>query len=85
MPTKRDLGQVEPFAQEIDADQDVEDAGAQIAQNRDAFERIDLAVQIADAQSVLEQIVGEILGHLLGERRHEHALLALGAQRGSLP
>jgi hypothetical protein len=28
---------------------------------------------------VLEQVVGEVLGHLLGQRGDQHALVALGA------
>ena len=28
----------------------------------------------------LEQVVGEVLGHLLGQCRHQDALVALGAQ-----
>ena len=53
----------------------VEDAGAQIAQDRDAFERVDLAVQVAHAKAVLQQEIGQVFGHLLGQRRHQHAFV----------
>src|ERR1700681_477599 len=62
---QRDFGQIEPFAQQIDPDQHVELALAQVAQDRDALQRLDLAVQVAHADPVLDEILGEILGHLL--------------------
>ena len=34
-------------------------------------------VQVAHPQALLEQVVGEVLGHLLGERGDEHPV-ALG-------
>lgn len=43
-----DLGQVEALAQQVDADEDVELAGAQLAEQLDAAQRVDLAVQVAD-------------------------------------
>ena len=82
---ERDLRQIEPFAQQIDADEHVEDAGSQVAQDRDPLERVDLAVQVSHPQSVLDEKVGQILGHLLRQRRDQHALLARRAQSGSLP
>ena len=36
---QRNLGQVQTFAQEVDADQDVELAAAQVAQDADAVQR----------------------------------------------
>ena len=35
---------------------------------------VDVAVQVAHAQTLLEQVVGEVLGHLLGERGDEDAV-----------
>ena len=46
---QRHFGQVEPFAQQVDADEHVELAAAQVAQNLDALERLDVGVQVADA------------------------------------
>ena len=48
---ERNFGQVEAFAQEVDADEDVEFALAQIAQELDAFERLDLGVHVAAADA----------------------------------
>jgi hypothetical protein len=36
-------------------------------------------VQVADRTPSSRVVLGEILGHALGERRHEHALAALDA------
>ena len=41
------LGQVDALAQQVDADEHVVDAEAQVAQDLDALERVDLAVQVA--------------------------------------
>ena len=40
---QRDLGQVEPLAQQVDADQHVELAEAQVAQDLDPLDGVDLA------------------------------------------
>ena len=75
------LGQVEALAQQVDADQHVELAQPQLAQELDASQGVDLGVQVAHPDPVLQQVVGEVLGHPLGQRRDQHALVALGAQR----
>ena len=46
---QRDLGQVEALAQQVDADQHVVLAQAQVADDLDPLERVDLGVQVADA------------------------------------
>ena len=76
---QRDLGQVEPLAQQVDADEHVELAEAQVADDLDALQRVDLAVQVAHLEAVLEQVVGEVLGHALGERGDEHPLVVVDA------
>ena len=77
MATKRDLGQVEALTQQIDADQHVELAEPQVAQDLDALDGVDLAVQVPHLHPELEEVVGEVLGHLLGERGDQHTV-ALG-------
>ena len=47
---------------------DVELAEAQIAQDVDAVERLDVGVQVADAHAELAVVVGQVLGHALGQR-----------------
>ena len=77
---QRDFRQVEPLAQQVDADQHVERAAAQVAQDLDPLERVDVRVQVADADAELVIVAGQVLGHPLGERRHQHALVLLGAR-----
>ena len=76
---ERHLGQVDALAQQVDADEDVEHAEAQVAQDRDPLERVDLAVEVLDLDAELLEVVGQVLGHLLGQRRDERPLAALDA------
>ena len=76
---ERHLGQVEPLAQQVHAHEHVELAQPQVADDLDPLERVDLRVQVADPEAVLEQVVGEVLGHLLRERGDQRALAGLGA------
>jgi hypothetical protein len=63
-----DLGQVQALAQEVDADQHVELAQTKIPEELDALDGVDVGMQVADPQTHLEQVLGQVLGHLLGER-----------------
>ncbi len=55
----------------------MEHAEAQIPQNRDPFQRLDVRMQITDLDAYFFEVIGQIFGHLLGERRDEHPLVAL--------
>src|SRR4029078_11927294 len=77
---ERDFGQVDPLAQQVDADEDVEDPEPQVTQERHALERVDLAVKVLVLDAELLEVIGEVLGHLLGERRYERSLAALHAR-----
>ena len=81
---QRDLGQVQAFAQEVDPDQRVEDALAQVAQDLDPVERLDLGVEIADAQPLFVVVAGQVLGHLLGQGRDQRPLVAAARARISI-
>ncbi len=72
------LGQVEALAQEVDAHQHVEVAQAQRPHDADALEGVDLRVQVARPDAGLHEVLGEVLGHPLGERGHQRPLAALG-------
>ena len=76
---QRHLGQVEPLAQQVDADQHVEVAAAQVADDLDALDRLDVGVEVADLDAEVLVVVGQVLGHLLGQRRHQHALVGRDA------
>ena len=75
---QRHLRQVEPLAQQVDADQHVEQPLAEIADDLDALDRLDVRVDVAHLDADVLIVVGQILGHLLGERRHQHALAGGG-------
>ena len=72
------FGNVEAFAQQVDADQHVERTEPQVAQDFDALQRLDVGVHVADANGVLVQIFGEVLGHALGQHGDQRAVAGLG-------
>ena len=74
---QRHLGHVEAFAQQVDADEHVELAEAQVADDLRALHGLDVRVQVAHPHAVLVQVLGEILGHALRQRRDQHALVLL--------
>ncbi len=75
---ERDLGQVEALAQQVDAHERVERALAQLAQYLHAFERADVGMHVARLDALVEQVVGEVFGHLLGEGGDQRALALRG-------
>src|SRR5690242_13488948 len=81
---KRDFGQVQPFAKQIDADEHVKFTAAQIAKNLDAVERLDFGVQIAAADTDFSEIFGKVFGHALCKRGDQHALAFLRANANLL-
>ena len=88
---QRYLGQVQSLSQQVDAYDDVDLAFAQFAQQFDAPQRVDVGMQVFDLDAAFQQVVGQILGHLLGQCRHQRALvfvdtvLDLGEQVVDLP
>ena len=75
---KRNLGQVQPFAQQIDANQHIEEPPAQIVHDLHPFERIDIAVNIVTAHLHPLQVIRQLFGHAFGECSHQHALVGCG-------
>ena len=63
----RDLGQVEPLAQQVDAHQRVEGPLAQLAEDGDALEGVELRVQPLAAQPLLLEVARQVLGQPLGQ------------------
>ena len=49
------------------------------AQDFDALDGVNLAVQVLHADADLAQVIGQFLGGALGERGDQHALLGVGA------
>ena len=70
-----DLGQVQAFAKEVDADQDVVLAFAEVAEEFDPLESFDLGVHVAAADADLSVVACEVLGHALGEGGDKDALV----------
>ncbi len=56
MATRETSGRSRPSRKKIDADEDIEFAAAQIAQDADAFERFDFRMQITAANSDFTEI-----------------------------
>ena len=65
---------VQALAQEVDPDQHVELALPEPLEYRDALYRVDVAVEVLDADSRVVQVGGQVLGAPLGERRDEDAV-----------
>src|SRR3954470_14020403 len=76
---QRHLRQVEAFAQQVDADEHVELAEAQVTDDLHPLHRLDLRVQIAHLHAVFGKVLGQLLRHALGERGDQHALVLLHA------
>ena len=56
---------------------------AQVAQNLDALEGVDVRVEVADLDAELLIVLRQVFGHPLGERRHQHAFATCRRDRGS--
>mmetsp|Transcript_15032 Transcript_15032/g.35475 ORF Transcript_15032/g.35475 Transcript_15032/m.35475 type:complete len:655 (-) Transcript_15032:1504-3468(-) len=77
---QRHLGDVQPLAQQVDAHQHVEGAKPQVAQDLDALHRVDVRVQITHLDAVVAEVIGQLFGHPLGQRRDEDALVGIDPQ-----
>ena len=74
-----DFGQVEAFAEEVDADEDVVLSLAEIAEELDALKGFNLGVHVAAADADFGVVAGEVFGHALGEGGDQDALVFCGA------
>ena len=74
---QRAFRNVETFAQQIDADQRVERAQPQIADDLDALDRVDVGMHVAHANALLVQILRQIFRHPLGQHGDERAIAGL--------
>src|SRR5690606_15802138 len=76
---QRDFREVEPLAQQVDADQYVEGCGAELAEDFHALDGVDVGVDVADLQAGALEAFGEVLRGFLGQRRDEDALALVHA------
>ena len=67
------FGNVEALAQQVDADENVERAKAEVADDLDAFERFDVRMHVTHAHALLVHIFGEVFGHALRQHGDEAA------------
>jgi hypothetical protein len=74
---QRAFGNVEALAQQIDADQRIEGAEPQIADDLDALDGVDVGVHVAHADALLVQVFGQVLGHALGQHGDQRAIALL--------
>ena len=62
------FGNIQPLAQQVDADQHVKGAEAQVAQDFDPLQRVDVGMHVADLDALFVQVFGQVLGHAFGQR-----------------
>ncbi len=74
---QRAFGNVEALAQQVDADQRVERAEAEVADDLDALDGVDIAVHVAHANALLVQIFGEVFRHAFGQHGDQRAIAGL--------
>ena len=79
---ERDLRKVESFAKQVDSDDDVELSAAELRQNLDALDSLDVAVQIFGLYLFLFEICRKVLGHFFGQGRCDDAKAALDGLLG---
>jgi len=70
---ERHLREIQTFPQQVHPHDDVVYPGAQVVQDVHPLQSHDLGVQIVYTEPRLAQVLGEILGHALRERRHQGA------------
>ena len=68
----RNFGQVQSFAQQIDAHQRFEMSGPQVPQQLDALKCVELTVQPFALHAVITEVGREIFGQPFCQRRHKH-------------
>jgi len=69
------LRQVQTLAQQVDTHHHVDAAQAQVLDDLHALEGVHLVVHILDLDALFGEVVGEVLGHFLGQGGHQHPLL----------
>ncbi len=77
-----DFGEVETFAEEVDADEDVEGSLTEFAEDFGAVEGLDFGVEVFAFEAGLAHVVREIFGEAFGEGGDEGAFAFLGAEAG---
>jgi len=72
------FGDVQPFPQQVDADQHIVNAHAQVADQLDPLQRFGVRMHVADLDPRFVHIFGQIFRHPLGQRGDERAIAEFG-------
>ena len=64
----RRIRDVQSFAQQVDADQNIEDAEAEITDDLDPLQGVDVGMDVADLEAGFRHVFGEIFRHAFRER-----------------
>ena len=75
---QRAFRDVEALAQQVDADEHVEGAEAQVADDLDPLQSVDIRMHVAHADAVLVEVLRQVLGHALGQHGDERAIAGAG-------
>ena len=75
---ERHLRQIQALPQQVHPHQNVVLPEAQILDDLDPLDRVNLRVEITHPRTVFGQVIGEIFRHPLGEGGHQHPLLLSG-------
>lgn len=67
-----DFGQVEPFAEQVNPDKNVDFTRAETAQDFHTFDSIDVCVDVGNAETNALEILGEVFRRFLGQRGDEN-------------
>ncbi len=70
---QRDLGQVEAFPEQVNADDHIVDTQPQITQDFDPLDGVNLGMQVVDFDPQLADIFRKVFSHALGQGRDERA------------
>ncbi len=74
---KRHCRNIQPLAKEVDTDQHVEESVLEVLDDLDPLSRVHIGMDVAHTDVDLVQIVGQFLGHSLGQGRDENPLIFL--------
>jgi len=75
---QRHFGDIEPFAKQVDPDQDIEFTLTQIADELDPLDRVNIRVEIADPDPEFLIVFGQIFGHSFGQSSDQNTLIGSG-------
>ena len=76
---QRHFWQVETFAKQVDANEHIEQSGSQVGHDFHTVEGGHVGMNVVGPHIVVQEIRREFLGHALGKRGHQHALIAFGS------